>query len=79
MPLLASAPSNLPPAGKVIALLGSSLILMVMSPESTNLDLANKIMATSTKTIAVKAATPSTRIVVSFIYALLITEYRRMT
>jgi len=30
MPLLASAPSNLPPAGKVMALLGSSLILMVI-------------------------------------------------
>ena len=69
IPLLAKAPSNLPPAGKVIAFSGSSLIEMVISPESTNFDLANKIIATSTKRITVNAATPNNKIEDSLIYA----------
>ena len=42
---------------------------MVISPESTNFDLANKIIATSTKRITVNAATPNNKIEDSLIYA----------
>ena len=67
IPLLANAPKSLPPAGKVIAFSGSSLMLIVISPESTNFDLAKRMIATNTKTIAVKATTPSKRIFNSLI------------
>ena len=58
MPLLANAPNNLPPAGKVMVLSASSLIEMVMSPELTNLDLAYKMINANATTITVNITIP---------------------
>ena len=63
IPWSANAPKSFPPAAVVTAFSGSPLILIVTSPEETNLDLANKITITNASTIAVNIDTP--RIIIS--------------
>src|SRR5690606_8393748 len=63
MPLLASVPRSLPPAGTTIDFSGSPLISMVTSPLLTSLERAARMKSTSTSTITVNMTTPSTTVV----------------